>query len=186
MQSNRCDSLSIRRTVGPEGWRLRHVHMARAMIGLAVVVILTAMLPGSAGAQEGPTFLGQHCWALNPFIDTLRMSVTQAPGEGDLFELNIRWRAMGGNAAGGAGATYQLLGTGTGTTSITDPNSIEFAFGAVQNTPAFGGNPSCDFFAVISIFTLNGTWATLCTGGTTPFTTQGTLTFASPCPTSND
>ena len=77
MQRDRCDDLSIRRTVGPEGWRLRRAHIARGMIGLAVVVILTAMLPSPAGAQQD---LGHFCWTLNPFVDTLRLTVTQATG----------------------------------------------------------------------------------------------------------
>jgi hypothetical protein len=57
MQRDRCDDLSIRRTVGSEGWRLRRAPMARGMIGLAMVVILTAMLPSPAGAQQ----LGIFC-----------------------------------------------------------------------------------------------------------------------------
>jgi hypothetical protein len=43
------------------------------MIGLAMVVILTAMLPSPAGAQQ----LGDFCWSLNPFVDTLRLAITQ-------------------------------------------------------------------------------------------------------------
>src|ERR1700739_1293489 len=67
MQRDRRDYLSIRRTVGPEGWCLRRAHMAHGMIGLAGVVILTAMLPSPAGALQ----VQQLCWSLNPFVDTL-------------------------------------------------------------------------------------------------------------------
>src|SRR2546421_5430246 len=83
MQRDCCDDLSIRRTVGPEGWRLRRAHMARGMIGLAVVVILTAMLPSPAGAQQ----LGQFCWTLNPFVDTILLEITQGV---EVFELHGR------------------------------------------------------------------------------------------------
>lgn len=190
MQRDRRDYPSIRKTAGPEEWRLRRAHMGRGLIGLAVVVILTAMLPGPAGAQQ---VLGEHCWTLNPFVDTLRLAITlpvvlpptPTTPVSDILELHGRWRATaaaGQQAAGGAGpATYQLLGAGTGTTSVTLPNSIEFGFTAVNNTAFFEGNPSCDLFFVVNNMDLNGTWIARCSG-TSPFTAQGTVTFVSPCP----
>jgi hypothetical protein len=179
MQRDRCDYPSFRRTVGPEGWRLRCAHMARGMIGLAVVVILTAMLPSPGGAQQ---LQGELCWSLNPFVDTLLV----ASIEGDqVFALNGRWRAnatAGQEAAGGAGpATYQLLGTGTATDSVELPNGFELGFQAVHNTTFFGGNRGCNLYAVIDNLTFNGSWTVQCPG-TEPFTAQGDLTFVSECP----
>jgi hypothetical protein len=188
MQRNRRDSLSIHRTVGTKGWRLRRAHVARVVIGLAVVVILTAMLPSPVGAAQE---LGQFCWRLDPFVDTLRLAITQATGAPALFELHGRWRATataGQQAAGSVSpgpATYQLLGAGTATDSLTQPSSIELGFEAAHNTAFFGGNFSCNLFAVINnLFTLSGSWSLQCPG-TTPFTAQGTLTFLSPCPAQN-
>jgi hypothetical protein len=186
MQRDCRDSLSRRRPVGPKAWRLRRAPIACWMIGLAVVVILTATRPSPAGAAQE---LGQFCWRLDPFVDTLRVAITQATGAPALFELHGRWRAAataGQQAAGGAGpATYQLLGAGTATDSLTQPSSIELGFEAVHNTTFFGGNLSCNFFAVINnLFTLSGPWTLQCPG-TTPFTAQGTLTFLSPCPAQN-
>jgi len=183
MQRARCDDPRIRRTVGPEGGRLRRAPLARGMMGLAVVVILTALLPSPAGAGQD---LGQFCWKLDPFVDTLRLTITQATGAATLFELHGRWRATaiaGQQAAGGAGpATYQLLGAGTATESLTQPGSIDLGLEAVHNTTFFGGNFSCNFFAVINnVFTLSGSWNLQCPG-TTPFEAEGTLTFQSPCP----
>jgi hypothetical protein len=183
MQRDRRHHLSIRRTVGTEGWRLRHAYMARGIMGLAVVVLLTSMLSSPAGAGQE---LGQFCWKLDPFVDTLRLVITQSTGAASLFELHGRWRATataGQQAAGGAGpATYQLLGAGTLTDSHTQPGSIDLGFEAVHNTTFFGGNFSCDLFAVINnLFTLSGSWQLQCPG-TTPFTAQGTLTFLNPCP----
>ena len=157
--------------------------MARGMMGLAVVVILTALLPSPAGAWQD---LGQFCWTLDPFVDTLRLAITQATGAAALFDLHGRWRAIasaGQQAAGGAGpATYQLLGAGTATDSLTQPGGIDLRFEAAHNTTFFGGNFSGNFFAVINnVFTLSGSWNLQCPG-TTPFTAQGTLTFQSPCP----
>jgi hypothetical protein len=151
------------------------------MLGLTAV-ILTAMLPSPAGAG---TELGQFCWKLDPFVDTLRLAITQANGDAPLFELHGRWRATataGQQAAGGAGpATYQLLGAGTLTASLTQPNNFDLGFEAVHNTTFFGGNFSCDFFAVITQFNLSGPWTLQCPGAT-PFTAKGTLTFVGACP----
>jgi hypothetical protein len=183
MRKDRGHDLSSDRVIGLEKWRLRRVHRARALMGLAVVVLLTAMLPSSAGAGQD---LGQFCWKLDPFVDTLRLSVTQATGAAALFELHGRWRATATvlqQAAGGAGpATYQLLGAGTATGSLAQPSSIELGFEAVHNTTFFGGNFSCHLFAVINnVFTLSGSWTLQCPGPT-PFEAEGTLTSQSPCP----
>jgi hypothetical protein len=178
MQRDRYDDLSIRRTVGPEGLRLRRAHMAQAMIGLAVMVILTAMLPSPAGAQTF-NLPPQSCWILSPFVDTLLVNSVTAE-DGSTFNLNIRWRAnaaAGQQAAGGAGpATYQLLGSGTATPSLSVPNSFEMGFQAVHNTTFFGGNRGCNFYAVGDNATNNVTWTVQCPGPTS-FTTGGNLTF---------
>jgi len=177
VQRDRCDDLSIWRTVGPEGWRLKRAHMARGMIGLAVVVILTAMLPSPAGAQP-LEHIGSFCWSLNPFVDTLLLEVTSV---NQVFALDGRWRANGGNAAGGAGGTYQLLGSGTATPSITQGDTVDAGFQAVHNTPFFGGNHGCNLYVSINTLSLNGTWVLQCPGPTT-FTAQGNLISANPCP----
>ena len=62
MQNDRGHDLSSDRAVGLERWRLRRAHMARGLMCLAVV-LLTAMLPSSAGAGID---LGQFCWRLDP------------------------------------------------------------------------------------------------------------------------
>jgi hypothetical protein len=186
MQKDRHYFLSIRNSVDTKGWRLRRAHMVRRVMSLAVVVILAAMLPNPARAGVD---LGQFCWRLDPFVDTLRLSITAAIGAAPLFDLHGRVRATataGQQAAGGVGpAAYQLLGAGTATDSLTQPGSIDLGLEVVHNTTFFGGNPSCNFFAVINNqFTLSGSWTLQCPG-TTPFTAQGTLTFLIPCPAQN-
>jgi hypothetical protein len=177
MQSDHCDYLSIRRTVGSEGWRLRRAHIARGMIGLAMVVVLTAMLPSPAGAQP-LEHIGSFCWTLDPFVDTLLLEVTSVS---QVFALDGRWRANGGNAAGGADATYQLLGSGTASGSITQGNTIDVGFHAVHNTTFFGGNLGCNLAASISTLSFNGTWTLQCPGPTL-FSANGNLIFVNPCP----
>jgi hypothetical protein len=156
--------------------------MARGMIGLAVVVILTAMLPGPGEAQQALQ-VQQLCWALNPFVDTVLLEVVTS--EGVTFPFNGRLLANAGagqQAVGGPGpASYQVLGSGTATTSVTLPNSFEAGFQGVHNTPFFGGNRGCNFFAVIDNLTFNGTWTVQCPGPA-QYTRQGALTFVSPCP----
>jgi hypothetical protein len=182
MQTDSRHNRSIRRSGKTARGHLRRSKVTRGMVVLAVVVILTAMLPSSARAG---TELGQFCWKLDPFVDTLRLAITQATGAAPIFELHGRWRATaaaGQQAAGGAGpATYQLLGAGTITDSLTQPNNFDLGFEAVHNTTFFGGNFSCDLFAVLSVFNLSGPWTLQCPGPT-PFTAKGTLTFLIPCP----
>jgi hypothetical protein len=175
MQSDHCDELSIRRIVGLEGGRLRRAHMARGMIGLALMVMLTGILPSPVGAQpEQTTF----CFTLSPFVDTLLVEVTQGI---QFSNLNVRWRASGGDAAGGQGGTYQLLGAGTATPSTTQANTTDMGFQAVHNTEFFGGNRNCGLFAVVGPLTSGSPWTLQCPGPT-EFTAQGTLTLVTPCP----
>jgi hypothetical protein len=170
MQTDRSYRECIRRTVGTDGWRLRRAHMARGMIGLAMVVILTAMLPSPAGAQQ----LGDFCWSLNPLSIPYDWP---SPKGRQVIELHGRWLAnttAGQQAAGGAGpATYQLLGAGTATASVTQPNSFEAGFQAVHNTTFFGGNRGGNLYAVIDNLSLNGSWTLQCPGPRL-FTAQGT------------
>jgi hypothetical protein len=185
MQRDRSDYPSSRRTVGPEGWRLRRAHMARGVISLAVVVMLTAMLPRPGEAQPVPPIQVQEfCWSLNPFVDSLLVNMIQGL-EAEVVPLNGRWRANatpGQQAVGGAGpAAYQLLGTGSATTSVTFPNSFEMGFQAVHNTTFFEGNFGCNLYAVFDNLSLNGTWQVECPGPNL-FTAQGTLTRVDPCP----
>jgi hypothetical protein len=182
MQTDSRHNRSIRRSGKTARGHLRRSKVTRGMVVLAVVVILTAMLPSSARAG---TELGQFCWKLDPFVDILRLAITQSAGAAPIFELHVRWRATattGQQAAGGAGpARYQLLGAGTITDSLTQPSNFDLGFEAVHNTTFFGGNFSCDFFAVLSQFNLSGSWNLQCPGPT-PFTAKGTLTFLGTCP----
>jgi len=162
--------------------------MARGMIGLAVAVILTATLPSPAGAQE---IVGEHCWTLDPFVDTLRLAITQPTilqpdgSLGAIFEVHGRWLATaaeGQQAVGGAGpASYQLLAAGAMTESVALPNDVELGFTAVHNTTFFGGNSGCNLYAVLNQLLLSGSWTLQCPGPT-PFTAQGNMTLVSPCP----
>lgn len=186
----------IGRKVGTDRWRLRPANVARGLGILGMIVTLSTMLlSATAAAQE--TQLGQLCWQFNPpFTDTLRVAVAQlpvaTPSDALLFEASVRWRATAsavGQTVGGPGpVTYQLLGTGTfALENAPASTNVDLGFEAVQNTlntpiTHFGGNLSCNFFARLSLGTLNGSWRVQCPGPT-PFTNAGTLTFlAAGCP----
>jgi hypothetical protein len=203
MQPYSCYSQWICRQVGIERWRLRRSTVARGLGVLAVIVILTGILPSSGTAQE--TDLGQLCWKIDsaagqpPVTDTLRLAIARLPmttaNDALLFEVFVRWRATASavqQTVGGAGpVTYQLLGAGTvALENAPTPANVELGFEAVSNiaatnTTTFGGNISCNFFASLSLATLNGTWRIQCTGAppagtppvSTPFARTGILTF---------
>ncbi len=194
MQTDSRHSQCIGRKVGTDRWHLRRANVARGLGVLAMIVILSTMLLSSTGAAQ-ETQLGQLCWRFDPpFTDTLRVAVAQLPvataNDAPLFEANVRWRATAsaiGQTVGGPGpVTYQLLGTGTfALENAPTPTNIDLGFEAVQNTLAtpithFGGNLSCNFFARLSLATLNGSWRVQCPGPT-HFTNTGTLTFQA-CP----
>ena len=195
MQSYSCYSQCTCRKVGTDRWRLRRSNMARGPVVLAVIVILSAMLSSTGAAQE--TDLGQLCWKIDsaagqpPVTDTLRLAIAQLPvttaTDALMFEVFARWRATASavqQTVGGTGpVTYQLLGAGTLALENTPtPANVELGFEAVSNiaatnTTTFGGNISCNFFASLSLATLNGPWRIQCSGTTTPFTRTGNLTF---------
>jgi hypothetical protein len=195
MQTYSCHSRGMCRKVGTDQWRLRRSNVARGLLLLAVIVILTGMLPSSGAAQEAE--LGQLCWKIDsavgqpPVTDTLRLAIAQLPmataNDALMFEVFVRWRATASAVqatVGGPGpVTYQLLGAGTfALENAPTPANIELGFEAVNNlaatnTTTFGGNISCNFFASISINTLSGTWRIQCSGTTTPFTRTGNLVF---------
>jgi hypothetical protein len=209
MQTYSCHSRGMCRKVGTDQWRLRRSNVARGLVLLAVIVILTGMLPSSGAAQEDE--LGQLCWKIDnvpgqtPWTDTLRLAIARLPmataNDALMFEVFVRWRATASAVqatVGGPGpVTYQLLGAGTfALENAPTPANIELGFEAVNNiaatnTTTFGGNISCNFFASLSLATLNGTWRIQCSGATpagtppvtTPFTRTGNLIFqAAGCP----
>ena len=200
MQTDSRHSQYIGRKVGTDRCR-RRSNVARELVLLAVMLILSAMLSSTGAAQE--TQLGQLCWKIDslpgqpPVTDTLRLALAQlpvaTPNDALMFEASVRWRATASavqQTVGGPGPiTYQLLGAGTLAQENTPtPANIELGFEAVSNiaaanTTTFGGNISCNFFASLSVATLSGPWRIQCSGTTTPFARTGNLVFqAAGCP----
>src|SRR5262245_38684071 len=137
------------RKVGTDQWRLRRSNVARGLVFLAVIVILSALLSSTGAAQE--TDLGQLCWKIDsaagqpPVTDTLRLAIARLPtataNDALLFEIFVRWRATASavqQTVGGAGpVTYQLLGAGTiALENAPTPANVELGFEAVSNIAA--------------------------------------------------
>lgn len=148
--------------------------VARVLLVLAVVAVLTALAPTTSDALSE---LGQFCWTMSPFVDTLRVNVTQAGGTpGDLFEMHVRWRAA---------SSYQLLGAGLATASFPTTGSFDIGIVAAHNTTFFGSNQVCNLYARISTSTLGGPWTVKCPGPTN-FTNSGTLVLTACSSTMED
>jgi hypothetical protein len=136
-----------------------------------MIVLLIGMAPGTSSAG---TDLGQFCVNLAPLIDTIRLSLTQAPGAATIIAVDFRWRF---------GSSAQVGGAGSITESLLSPGSYDLALTGTHNTTFFGGNKVCSLFAVINPFALSGPWQATCTGaGGAPFTESGTLNFVSCTP----
>jgi hypothetical protein len=130
---------------------------------LVKVVTLTALCVGLMATPKpvhAQTFLGNVCWQLDPFIDTLKVSLTSYPT--GMYGAFVRWRAS---------TTYQFAGAG----ELSPDNSVAgdylLAFSASGNTANF----SCDFQAHL----VGATWSFQCPS--TGFTNSGTLTLVA-CP----
>jgi hypothetical protein len=133
------------------------------VVTLLVIVLVSPAFVPSAQAQS---FLGNFCWQLSPFTDTLRVSVTSYPD--GIYGLVVRWRP--------AGNAWQFQGTGAATPDASQPGNIAFAFQAGGNTY----NKTCNFKATLNSSTLSGPWDFVCPA--TGFINSGTLTFLSSCP----
>ena len=201
MQTYRCHSRGMCRKVVDQLLKRRvgmRFHVATGMVGLAVVVILAAVLPSQA---EALTELGDFCWTLDapggPIIDTLRLSVNQMtsnpmanpPTPGPLFQVQVRWRAptpmLGQLTVGDGTVPYELLGAGTVGAPLTCMGSFNLGFHAalIQTVPtSFGGNIGCSFAAVLNQ-AFSGPWRVQCSGApppAPPFSATGQLRFT-PC-----
>ena len=153
---------------------------------LVFFVVPLALLAMSSPAPA-QTFIGNVCWALDPFTDTIRVAVTEHPD--GIFGLNVRWRGvfMPGNTFGtvlaGLSGTpdYQLQGTGTASVDLGDPGSVVLSVAALGNSASLPpAKENCTLNGAISTGTLNGTWSVLCPAA--GFFRTGTLTFLNSCP----
>jgi len=154
---------------------------SRTCLVLLAVPLLLLVLSPPVLAQ---TFVGNFCWSLNPFTDTIQVAITEYPD--GIFGLNVRWRGViaGSNPFGSVfgglvgPASYQVQGSGTAAADLDSPTNVELsvAIGANSLPP---GNRSCTLSGAISTSTGNGSWSVLCPASA--FSTGGSLILAT-CP----
>jgi hypothetical protein len=131
-----------------------------ALVTLAICIFLV----GFAQPSEAQNFLGNFCWKLDPFPDTLRVAVTSYPD--GIYGINVRWRS----------SSYQFMGAGAISANPTNGNTLQMAFNSGGNT----ANLSCNFQADLNPGSLTGPWSFQCPSS--GFSNSGTLSRLVPCP----
>lgn len=127
---------------------------------VAVVLVGALMLFTAAPARAG-NFIGEFCWGLSPFIDTLKLSVSSG---GKQYEAHGSWAAAG---------AYEMAAVGSA--FIRGDGKIEFGIDAVNYwATMFADAHSVVLRAVLSASTLSGPWTL--SGVDKVFTNSGTLT----------
>jgi hypothetical protein len=144
--------------------------------GLLVTRVLCAVILigwGTLGLAIAAEELGQFCWRLEPFVDTVRLSVTV---NGPMFHLLASWRAgpapanwtIGGERNDTRETWYDFLGTGTGRASIDPrdpPGSINIGIVASKVSgfaSEFSGQPICSLRMLVTLPSLNAFYTVAC------------------------
>jgi hypothetical protein len=141
--------------------------MKRKILTAILVLGVVAMVAGGGTAYAG-TLLGELCWQMNPFIDTIRLALDS---DGPIqLPVHGRWRA---------GSLYSIAISGT---IAVDPvhGGLDLSFtGADYSDPAFSN--SWDFHAKLAGSgpnPLNGPWFFRRDDG---FTNSGALALLPNC-----
>jgi len=143
--------------------RFKTVKSMMALVAVVIVVAFTA-----PARTHAATELGDMCWTLDPFIDTLRINVTQADlTDAGLFQsLHGRWRATG---------LYQLPVTGHMSDSDATPGTLAFGIsGSVSLSP--GTNDSVALYANLNPGTLSGPFSIVVASTSPVGRNSGTMT----------
>jgi hypothetical protein len=145
---------------------MKRFKTVKRTMALGVVVALV-VFTGPAKTHAA-TELGDFCWNTAPFIDTLRLNITQADlTDAGVFQLlHGRWRA---------GGIYQIPVTGHLSASDSDPGKLAFAIaGSVQLVPS--QNDAVALYAVLDPDTMTGPFNLVAASFSPPLRNSGTLT----------
>lgn len=167
--------------------------MVLIILSIAAIIWL-ATCTRASGADE----LGQFCWSLTPYVDTVRLSVSLAHGQVPvyghvpMFHILAEWRAgpapanqtVGGASTDTRTTQYHFLGTGVGRQSKNPkdpPGSITVGINMTRTfglSSEFGGEEDCNLVLTLSGQTLNGRFGVSCPGITTlPLDLSATAIF---------
>lgn len=75
---------------------------------LVVAGLIMTMTAGLANVSSAADELGQFCWSLTPYVDTVRLSVSVVNGQVPMFLIMADWRA--GSAPERLGCPLNLAG----------------------------------------------------------------------------
>jgi hypothetical protein len=128
---------------------------------LLTLALVCVGLLSTARPSEAQSFLGNYCFKLDPYTDTLRISLIAYPN--NMYGAFVRWRT----------STYQFQGSGLLSPDPTAGGDWRLSFSSAGNTSNF----SCDFQALLG----GATWQFQCPS--TGFTNSGTFTYLATCPT---
>jgi hypothetical protein len=136
----------------------------------SVVVIGWGTLRLATAGDE----LGHFCWRLEPYVDTVRLSVSVSTDDVQMFHVLASWRAgpapanwtIGGPPNDTRPTQYDLLGTGVARASFypNDPSSIFIKFMMLPTSgyfPSFSGE-ICFFDMQILMPSLNAVYGVRC------------------------
>jgi hypothetical protein len=164
---------------------------------LAVVGLMLTSTAGLANVANAGEELGQFCWSLTPYVDTVRISASVVNGQVPMFHVLAEWHAgpAPANQTVGGGRTdtritqYNFVGTGTALRSRDShdpPNTITIGIVGARTfglASEFGGQEICKLVMSISTDTLNGRFQVICPGiQTLPLNLSATAIFH-PCST---
>jgi hypothetical protein len=147
--------------------------------GLLVARVLCAIVLigwGTLGLAMAGEELGHFCWRLEPFVDTVRLSVSVATGNVQMFHVLASWRAgpapanqtLGGENNDTRTMRYEFLGTGTGRASIDPrdpPGAINVGIVARQVSgfgSEFSGQQLCTLLMLVTVPSLNAFYNVSC------------------------
>lgn len=134
--------------------------MRKNIARVSTLALVCVGLLSTARPSEAQTFVGNLCWKLDPYPDTLRISLIAYPNS--IYGAFARWRT----------STYQFQGSGVLSPDPTTGGDWRLTFSSAGNTPNF----SCDFQALLGA----ATWQFQCPS--TGFTNSGTFTYLATCP----
>lgn len=139
--------------------------LVRSLIALVVLVALTAFAPAKTGAD---TEVGEFCWQLSPFPDTLKLTAVQADSDAEspFWALHGRWRA---------GGAYEIEVSGHVSNSNAPSGTLAFGLSGSLQQDVFGDNRrGINLGASLNPVSQSGPFA-ISSPGSTFFTNTGTL-----------
>lgn len=135
-------------------------------------MVIVSFVLSAAWAVAQPVPMGNVCWQLSPFVDTLTFKVTQRHASEPDYAIRSQWEAANPDGT----IAYALSGAGGAALSFDEET---FAVALTLNNPSrfFNSQDTCEYHANIVNGPSTGKWYLNCQGpNNIPFPVNGTLT----------